>query len=189
MMDRFAESVVEEAALAWFKGLGYTVRHGPEIAVGMSGAARTDAGYRDVVLEHRLRQALVRLNPDLPAESLEDAYRTLTRADASTRIAQNHLVHRMLVEGVTVEYRRTDDSIAGAQARVIDFVLRRTTTARGQPVRAGRGSAHPSSGRRAVRELAAARAGGPPTTVTQWPDKRGTGGNDAERTTALDVGA
>ena len=30
-------------------------------------------------------------------------------------------MHRMLVDGVTVEYRRADGSIAGAQARVIDF--------------------------------------------------------------------
>jgi len=27
----------------------------------------------------------------------------------------------MLVDGVTVEYRRSDGSIAGAQARVLDF--------------------------------------------------------------------
>ena len=66
MTNRFAESVVEDAALAWLEGLGYAVLHGPEIAVGMPGAERTDPGYRDVVLERRLRQALLRLNPGLP---------------------------------------------------------------------------------------------------------------------------
>jgi type I restriction enzyme R subunit len=35
-----------------------------------------------VVLAGRLRQALVRLNPELPPEALEDAYRKLTQADA-----------------------------------------------------------------------------------------------------------
>jgi type I restriction enzyme, R subunit len=30
-------------------------------------------------------------------------------------------MHRLLVDGVTVEYRRNDGSIAGAQARVLDF--------------------------------------------------------------------
>ena len=34
---------------------------------------------------------------------------------------RNRTVHRMLVAGVTVEYRRKDDSIGGAQVRVIDF--------------------------------------------------------------------
>lgn len=118
---KFAESVVEEAALAWLGALGYTVVHGPEIAVGMPGAERSDPNYRDVVLERRLQQALVRLNPDLPSEALEEAYRKLTRVDAPSLVERNRALHRLLVDGVTVEYRRQDGSIAGVQARVIDF--------------------------------------------------------------------
>jgi len=117
----FSESVVEDAALAWLGGLGYTVVHGPEIAVGEPGAERSDPAYRDVILERRLRQGLVQLNPDLPPEALEDAYRKLTRSDAPSLVERNRTMHRLLVDGVTVEYRRKDGSIAGAQARVIDF--------------------------------------------------------------------
>src|SRR5713101_6206026 len=120
-MAQFTESVVEEAALAWLEALGYAVRHGPEIAAGEAYAERSDPNYRDVVLENRLRQALVRLNPDLPQEALDDAYRKLTRDEALSLVERNRAVHRMLVDGVTVEYRRKDGSIAGAQARVIDF--------------------------------------------------------------------
>jgi type I restriction enzyme R subunit len=120
----FTESVVEAAALAWLEGLGYAVLHGPEIAVGMPGAERTDAAYRDVVLERRLREALVRLNPGLPFEAVDDAFRKLTRSDAPSLIERSCAVHRMLVDGITVEYRRrADGSIAGAQARVLDFDL------------------------------------------------------------------
>ncbi len=36
-------------------------------------------------------------------------------------VERNRAVHRMLVKGVAVEYRRQDGSIAGDQARVIDF--------------------------------------------------------------------
>ena len=118
MSGAFAESVVEEAALAWLEGLGYAVLHGPEIAAGEPAAERNDPNYRDVVLEGRLRKTLVRLNPDLPAEALEDAYRKLTRNDAPSLVERNRTVDRMLVDGVTVEYRRTDGSTAGAQARV-----------------------------------------------------------------------
>ena len=121
-MSGFTESVVEDATLAWLEALGYAVLHGPDIAVGMPAAERSDPNYRDVVLENRLRQALVRLNPDLPHEALEDAYRRLTRADAPSLVERNRAVHRMLVDGVTVEYRRADGSIAGAQARLLDFV-------------------------------------------------------------------
>jgi type I restriction enzyme R subunit len=117
----FSESVVEDAALAWLDALGYAVLHGPDIAAGESGAERSDPNYGDVLLERRLRQALVRLNPNLPSEALDDAYRKLTRVDAPSLVERNRAAHRMLVDGVTVEYRRKDGSIAGAQARVIDF--------------------------------------------------------------------
>lgn len=120
-MAGLTESVVEDAALGWLEALGYQVLHGPDIAVGEPGAERSDPNYRDVLLERRLRQALVRLNPDLPSEALEDAYRKLTRVDAPSLMERNRAVHRMLVNGVNVEYRRKDGSIAGAQARVIDF--------------------------------------------------------------------
>jgi hypothetical protein len=118
-MTAFTESVVEDAALGWLEGLGYAVVHGPEIAPGEPGAERED--YGQVVLEERLRRALTRLNPALPAEGLEDAPRKLTRPDGPTMVARNHAVHRLLVEGVTVEYRRPDGSIAGAQARFLDY--------------------------------------------------------------------
>jgi type I restriction enzyme, R subunit len=117
----FTESVVEQAALAWLAALGYEVRHGPAIAFGEAGAERSDPAYRDVVLEGRLRQAVIRLNPSLPHAAIEDAYRKLTRADAPAPVERNRALHRMLVDGVTVEYRREDGSIAGAQAQVLDF--------------------------------------------------------------------
>lgn len=121
MSSAFTESVVEEAALEWLGGLGYSVRHGPDIAAGEPGAERSDAGYRDVVLDGRLRAALARLNPDLPSEALEDAHRKLTRLDAPSLIERNRAVHRLLVDGVTVEFNRKDGSVAGAQAQLIDF--------------------------------------------------------------------
>src|SRR5205807_1733397 len=121
MNAKLTESVVEDAALVWLAALGYAVLHGPEIAAGEPAAERSDPNYRDVVLEQRLRQALVRLNPDLPAEALEDAFRRLKRADAPSLVERNRAVHHMLVDGVTVEYRRPDGSIAGAQARLLDF--------------------------------------------------------------------
>lgn len=121
MSASFSESVVEDAALAWLEELGWTVRHGPEIAAGEPAAERSDPNFRDVALEQRLRDALAELNPQLPAEAIEDAYRRLTRAEAPSPLVRNRVLHRMLVDGVTVEYRRKDGSIAGAQARVIDF--------------------------------------------------------------------
>ncbi len=118
-LSTFTESVVEQAALAWLEGLGWSVKHGPDIAPGELGAERTE--YAQVVLTERLRQALARLNSELPPEALDDALRKLTRPEGPTLEARNRALHRLLVDGVTVEYRRPDGSIAGAQARVFDF--------------------------------------------------------------------
>ena len=120
-MNPFTESVVEEAALAWLAGLGIGVQNGPAIAVGEPGAERTDPIYRDVVLEGRLRRALDRLNPNLSPEALEDAHRKLTLATAPSLIERNRASHRMIVDGVPVEYTRLDGSVAGGLVRVLDF--------------------------------------------------------------------
>jgi type I site-specific restriction-modification system R (restriction) subunit len=65
--------------------------------------------------------ALTRLNPGLPAGAVFDAYRKLLRVEAPNLLGRNRALHRMLVDGVNVEYTRSDGSIAGAQAKVIDF--------------------------------------------------------------------
>jgi type I restriction enzyme R subunit len=113
--------VVEEAALDWLRSLGYAIGYGPDIAIGEPAAERTDPAFRDVVLAGRLKSFLQALNPDLPREALEDAFGKLTRAEASPLVVRNRSMHRFLVEGVPVEYTRFDGSIAGGQARILDF--------------------------------------------------------------------
>lgn len=117
-MANFTESVVEDAALAWLESLGYAVKHGPEIALGELFAERGD--YGQVILATRLRDALMRLNPTLPAEAIDDAFRKIARLEGATLDARNRTFHRLLVDGVTVEYR-SDGAIRGGQARLIDF--------------------------------------------------------------------
>ncbi len=115
----FTESVVEEAALEWLEGLGYSVLPGPSIAPDELESERES--FADVVLETRLRQALWRINRSLPVEALEDAVRKLLHPAGATLTTRNEVLHRMLVEGVPVEYRRPDGSIAGAQTQVLDY--------------------------------------------------------------------
>ncbi|HWQ37501.1 MAG TPA: type I restriction endonuclease subunit R [Burkholderiales bacterium] len=119
MSDAFTESVVEQAALAWLEAAGWPVAHGPDIAPDMPAAER--AHYGEVVLAQRLRDALVRLNPQLPAEALEDAFRKLTRPEGADLLQCNRHLQRLLIDGVTVEYRDADGRIRGTQARAIDF--------------------------------------------------------------------
>jgi type I restriction enzyme R subunit len=100
-MVSFTESTVEQAALAWLEGLGYQILPGLEIAPDQMAAEREH--YGQVVLERRLREALQRLNPQVPSDALDEAFRKLTRPDSPSLVANNHSLHRMLVEGITVE--------------------------------------------------------------------------------------
>ena len=115
----FSESEVEDAALAWLEGLGWNVAHGPSIAPDAADSERAD--YSEVVLEKRLRAALRRLNPTLRADALDNAYRKLIQPEGSSLAARNRAFHRMLVDGVTVEYRTAEDVLLGAQVSVLDY--------------------------------------------------------------------
>ena len=118
-MTTITEADVEQVALEWLASLGWAVVYGPDIAPDTPGSERDDFG--NVVLEYRLRDALAALNPTIPDSALEDAFRKLTRPEGSTTEARNRAFHRMLVDGVTVEYRDIEGQVRGDQVQVIDF--------------------------------------------------------------------
>ena len=103
-MGRIVESHVEEVALDWFEGLGWSVLHGPDIAY--DGATPERASYSDAILRDRLEGAIDSLNPDLPQEAKEEALRNVLHIDSPSLILRNRTFHRMLTDGIPVEYRR-----------------------------------------------------------------------------------
>lgn len=113
------ESIVESAALDWFAGLGYAVAHGPHLAPGEPDAERDS--FSQVLLVGRLRDAIARLNPAIPADAREDALRRVVRIATPSLIQTNRAFHKLLRDGVEVEYRRPDGSIAGDHVRLVDF--------------------------------------------------------------------
>ena len=117
-MNAFTESVVEQAALDWFRALGYNVVGGPDMPPGPHALRES---YADTIFPSVVRGALARLNPNLPAEALDDAFRKLARPEGSSPEARNRAFHRLAVDGVTVEYREAGGSIRGAPVRMFDF--------------------------------------------------------------------
>lgn len=113
------ESIVEDAALGWFGGLGYSVEHGPHLAPGEPAAERDSFG--ETVLAGRLREAIRQLNPAIPEEARGEAVRKVRRLEAPSLTQSNRAFHRMLRDGVPVEYARSDGSIAGDHVRLVDF--------------------------------------------------------------------
>ncbi len=94
------EAVVEQAALSWFDQLGYAAAHAPYLAPGEIAAERKSFAASD---------------------AREEALRKVLRHDAPSVVGNNRVFHRILRDGVPVEYRRDDGSIAGDHARLIDF--------------------------------------------------------------------
>ena len=117
-MNAFTESVVEQAALDWFRALGYNVVGGPDMPPGPHALRES---YADTIFPSVVRGALARLNPNLPAEALDDAFRKLARPEGSSPEARNRAFHRLAVDGVTVEYREAGGSIRGAPVWMFDF--------------------------------------------------------------------
>ena len=119
MTSILTESIVEEQTLAWLKDLGYRIFSGPAIAPGEDLAERDR--YDEVVLRGRLLAAGYRLNPGVPEETVREAVRRVLHPDSPTLIGNNRAFHRMLTDGVEVEYRRKDGTIAGDRVRLVDF--------------------------------------------------------------------
>jgi type I restriction enzyme R subunit len=115
----FAESHVEEATLAWLSELGYDTANGLDI--GPDGGKPERENYGDVLLIERLRAAIAKLNPALKAEARAEVLAKLMQTETPALISENRRLHRYMIEGVPIEVRRTDGSIGGEQARLIDF--------------------------------------------------------------------
>jgi type I restriction enzyme R subunit len=113
------EADVEDATLGAFAELGYAVASGPEIAP--DGASEERKSYADVVLLERLEDAIWRLNLKQPADAQLQAIRRLIRRDSPLLEVDNRAFHRMLVDGVPVEYTLSDGRVVGDRVRLIDF--------------------------------------------------------------------
>ena len=118
-MTVITESAVESTALSWLADIGWRIVSGPDVAPGTPHAERSD--YGEVVLAQRLRDAMACLNPNLPADAQDDAFRKLARPQGTTLEARNRAFHRMAVDGVNVECRDAGGAVRGNQALVIDF--------------------------------------------------------------------
>lgn len=117
-MSRITESVIEDFVIELLKSQGYRYVSGPDIAP--DGVKPERRSYEDVLLFDRLRKAIERINPYIPAEAREDAIKQIQQSNAPDLIANNETFHRMLTEGINVSYRK-DGIERGDLVWLIDF--------------------------------------------------------------------
>ena len=112
------EDQLEQEALETLGELGYKHLYGPDIA--HDGPNPERESYRDVVLGMRLREAVARLNPSMPAAVREDAVRQVLNLGLPVQLSANRYFHRLLVGGVPVQYQK-DGETRGDFVRLVDW--------------------------------------------------------------------
>src|SRR3989338_8761741 len=112
------EDQLEQEALGWLAEVGYSTLYGPDIAVDGDAPERSD--YRQVVLVGRLRAAVARLNPAIPAAAREDAIKQVVDLGTPVLLSANKRLHQLLVGGVPVQYQKGNET-RGDFVRLVDW--------------------------------------------------------------------
>ena len=113
------EAELEEFLLHNFKRLGY--ERSTDAEIGPDGTSPERESYGHVILQRRLVEAIERLNPYIPSEARQDAFKSLVATVTPSLVEENRRLHRVMVEGVGVEYYDRDGTIRGDTVRLIDF--------------------------------------------------------------------
>jgi len=116
--NKITESAIEELAIELLEKQGYRYIYAPDIAPDGENPERDS--FEDVLLLERLRRAVGRINPSIPANAREDAIKQIQRLNSPELIANNEAFHRMLTEGIKVSYQK-DGADRGDIVWLVDF--------------------------------------------------------------------
>jgi type I restriction enzyme R subunit len=61
------------------------------------------------------------VKPDLPLEARQDAVRRVTQSELPSLLEENRRLHRLMTEGVDIEYYAEDGTLTAGKVRLIDF--------------------------------------------------------------------
>ncbi|TBD34865.1 type I restriction endonuclease subunit R [Rhizobium ruizarguesonis] len=115
----FSEGLVEEVVIATFQDLGYLYQ--PSSAISPDGSAPARLAYVDVLLSNVLTAAVERLNPNIPSDAREQAIRQLSITETPSLFEENRRIHRLITEGVDIEFSIGDGEVKGDKVWLIDF--------------------------------------------------------------------
>jgi len=117
-MSKIYEQQIETLVMELLGSLGYESVYGPDIA--FDGIRPERNNYEEVILEERVRKAIFRLNPTIPFEAKEEAVKQIQRLNSPELITNNEAFHRMLTEGISVNYQK-DGQMRGGLVWLVDF--------------------------------------------------------------------
>lgn len=103
-MSIITESEIEQYTIEELETLGFLFLHEPAIAP--NGEFPERQAYRDAVLVGRLRVAIQRLNPNISADTGEQAFREVLRVNSPELLTKNEVFYRLPVQGETKLLKR-----------------------------------------------------------------------------------
>ena len=116
-MNSISEDEIEQITIGYLQRLGYTHVHGPAMS---PDGAQQERQYNEVVLVNRLRNAIDKLNPNIPYEGKEDALKKVLRADSPDALINNETFHKYFTEGVEIEVRGAE-GVRGERVKIADL--------------------------------------------------------------------
>jgi type I restriction enzyme R subunit len=119
MMAFLSEAAVELALLEQLRGLGYSIEQ--EENIGPDGHHPERESHDEVVLKKRFESAVALLNPGLPLEARQDAIRKVMQQELPSLLEENRRLHRLITEGVDVEYYADDGTLTAGKVSLINF--------------------------------------------------------------------
>lgn len=117
-MSKITEDAVEQVAIELLESVGFSYIYGPIIAP--DGEAPERSRFDDVLLLGRLKNAIEKINHSLPQEAKDQALRQVLNLPSQNIIDNNESFHRMLTEGIEVEYMG-EQGIKGDKIWLIDY--------------------------------------------------------------------
>ncbi|MBG4836085.1 type I restriction endonuclease subunit R [Pseudomonas aeruginosa] len=118
-MAFLSEAAVEQALLDQLRALDYSIER--EEDIGPDGHRPERESHDEVVLKKRLGDAVARLNPHLPLEARQDAVRRVMQSELPSLLEENRRLHKLMTEGVDVEYYAIDGTLTAGKVALIDF--------------------------------------------------------------------
>jgi len=118
-MAFLSEAAVEQALLDQLRALDYSIER--EEDIGPDGHRPERESHDEVVLKKRFEDAVARLNPGLPLEARQDAVRRVMQSELPSLLEENRRLHKLMTEGVDVEYYADDGTLTAGKVALIDF--------------------------------------------------------------------
>ncbi|MDO8772747.1 MAG: type I restriction endonuclease subunit R, partial [Burkholderiaceae bacterium] len=118
-MAFLSEAAVELALLEQLRGLGYSIEQ--EENIGPDGHRPERDSHDVVVLKKRLEDAVALLNPGMPLDARQDAIRKVMQSELPSMLEENRRIHKLMTEGVDVEYYADDGTLTAGKVSLIDF--------------------------------------------------------------------